>query len=95
MRVFASSPLIVYLILVLCKLSLQADESSSSAKATRTYQNAQGEVVSEQLDFMSYFLSQSACQFFALIYPCYASFKAIKSKETDDDKQWLMYVVCC
>jgi len=31
------------------------------------------------------------CLALGLLYPSFRSFKALKSPETDDDKQWLMY----
>lgn len=67
--------------------------ASSSATVKYVYVDKEtGETVVDSVDYaFSYFLSQCACQFFGLLYPAYASFKAIKSSSADDHKQWLMY----
>eukprot|EP01024_Parvocaulis_polyphysoides_P021685 TRINITY_DN20281_c1_g1_i1.p3 TRINITY_DN20281_c1_g1~~TRINITY_DN20281_c1_g1_i1.p3 ORF type:complete len:182 (-),score=34.90 TRINITY_DN20281_c1_g1_i1:170-640(-) len=40
---------------------------------------------------MMFGLTNILCYFVALLYPTYASFKAIESTGGDDDKQWLTY----
>eukprot|EP01023_Acetabularia_acetabulum_P007380 TRINITY_DN1317_c0_g1_i2.p3 TRINITY_DN1317_c0_g1~~TRINITY_DN1317_c0_g1_i2.p3 ORF type:complete len:157 (+),score=31.13 TRINITY_DN1317_c0_g1_i2:102-572(+) len=42
---------------------------------------------------MMFGLTNILCYFVALLYPTYASFKAIESVGGDDDKQWLTYWV--
>jgi hypothetical protein len=55
--------------------------ASSSAAVKYVYVDKKtGETVVDSIDYaFSYFLSQSVCQFFGLLYPAYASFKAINS----------------
>ncbi|KAL9656928.1 hypothetical protein ABK040_007020 [Willaertia magna] len=66
--------------------------ASSGAGVKIVYVEKSGKVVVEDYDYLfSFYISQLACHVLSFIYPAYASFKAIKSKGGNDDKQWLTY----
>ncbi|KAG2374235.1 hypothetical protein C9374_011072 [Naegleria lovaniensis] len=82
---------------VLTSLALMAsasDDSTSSSGASVkvVYVEKDGSTRVEDYDYLfSSAFTQLICHLVAFILPAYASFKAIRSPQSNDDKQWLIY----